>query len=186
MPNLEEVRGIDWKVSTLQKLMSMIDIFEMWKWQRKWFSFMSTTQLCASIVVFGPKVRQSDNCNMILNKRFDQPVLRHCIALFYKKKTSETISLMATGINSQQRSIFYRNVNEKIRHNAYPVSLCKHTLNCFSVVGLCTHFIFYPVLPGAIISHIFPVLFKLWIPPPERGLVSHSWCWATQCHRNPQ
>ena len=89
MPNLEEVRGIDWKVTTLQKLMSMIDIFEMWKWQRKWFSFMSTTQLCVSIVVFGPKVRQSDNCNMILNKRFDQPVLRHCIALFYKKKTSE-------------------------------------------------------------------------------------------------
>ena len=88
---------------------------------------MSTTQLCVSMVVFGPKVRQSDNCNMILNKRFDQPVLRHCIALFYKKKTSENHFLMATGINSQQRSIFYRNVNEKIRHNAYPsVSLQAH------------------------------------------------------------
>ena len=101
MPNLEEVRGIDWKVSTLQKqhwLMSMIDIFEMWKWQRKWFSFMSTTQLCVSIVVFGPKVRQSDNCNMILNKRFDQPVLRHCIALFYKKKMSENHTLVFESI----------------------------------------------------------------------------------------
>ena len=155
MPNLEEVRGIDWKVSTLQKLMSMIDIFEMWKWQRKWFSFMSTTQLCVSIVVFGPKVRQSDNCNMILNKRFDQ--LCWDIALHYstRRKRQKPISLMATGINSRRRSIFYRNVNEKIRHNAYPVSLCKHTLNIFSRWTLQT---FYILLGGCIHQPYFSSL----------------------------